>query len=231
MRVLVLRAQGDAARTVERLRASGHDVVLSPVIEIVPTGATLPASPVDVILATSAHAVANVTHLPAALSGASWLVVGERLRDLLTQRGFGEPEHVATDVCELIAAIDARYPEPFRFLYLAGRDRKDALEPALRTRGHDVTTVVTYEARAMPLLTDGVIAALQRGAVDAALHFSRRSADIFVQLTVAGAVFNQARTVRHIAISRDAAAPLLAQGWQVEIARQPDEDGVLGLLA
>ena len=229
MRVLVLRAQADAARTADRLRLAGHEALLSPVIEIVATGAPLPSTPVDVIIATSAHALAGVSQLPTALAGATWLVVGERLRDALAERGFGEPEYVATDVADLIAALDARYPEPFRFLYLAGRDRKGALENALRANGHDVAIVETYAARAVSALAPGIAEALQRGAVDVVLHFSRRSADLFVQLA-GDAAARHPDDVRHIAISADAAAPLAAQGWQVEIAQQPDEDAMLAML-
>ena len=229
MRVLVLRPRDDAIRTIERLHAAGHETLLSPVIEIAATGAALPSTPVDVILATSQHALAGIAQLPAALAGATWLVVGERLRAAMAERGFGEPEYVATDVADLIAAIHARYPEPFHFLYLAGRDRKDALEHALRVKRHDLSVVETYEARAVPALAPGIGEALHQGAVDAALHFSRRSAELFVQLA-GGAAAQHCASLNHIAISADAAAPLLAQGWQVQIAQQPDEDGMLAML-
>lgn len=218
MRVLVTRAQDDAARTAARLTALGHEALIAPLMAIVPTGHAAPNDVFDAILATSVHALAFVSRLPPALSAAPWLVVGERLARALAERGWGTPEVVACDVAALTAAIDERYPEPFRFLYLAGRNRKPDLERALRARGHDVVTVETYATDAVAQWDADI------RSVDAVLHYSRRSAERFV--SVAGDAGQQ----RHIAISADAAAPLLAQGWRVEIAATPDEDAMLGLL-
>ena len=53
-RVLVLRAREDAERTASRLRAMGFTPLLSPVLEIVGTGAAIPRGPFDAVLATSA---------------------------------------------------------------------------------------------------------------------------------------------------------------------------------
>ena len=53
-RVLVLRAREDAERTASRLRAMGFTPLISPVLEIVGTGAAIPRGPFDAVLATSA---------------------------------------------------------------------------------------------------------------------------------------------------------------------------------
>ena len=229
MRVLVTRARDDAARTAARLAAAGHQAILSPLIEIVGTDAAIPDGPVDAVLATSVHALDHVTRRPAALSGAPWLVVGERLAAALRACGVGEPEHVAADVASLIAAVAERYPEPFRFLYLAGHDRKPDLERALAAAGHHVTIVETYAARPVGRLASAAEGALRGGAVDAVLHFSRRSAELFVEAALP--LHEEAARLRHAAISADAAAPLLRQGWAVTVARHPDEDGLLAALS
>ena len=219
MRVLVTRARDDAERTAARLVALGHEATIAPLIEIAPTGVDVPNVACDAVLATSVHALAFVGSLPPALSGAPWLVVGERLGETLAARGWGAPEAAARDVVMLIAAIDERYPEPFRFLYLAGRDRKPDLERALRARGHEIVTIETYATESVARWD------ADTRSVDAVLHYSRRSAERFASAA------SEAGRVRHIAISADAAAPLLAQGWRVEIAAMPDEDGMLRLLA
>lgn len=218
MRVLVTRAQDDATRTAARLAALGHEAVIAPLMAIVPTGHAAPDGVFDAVLATSVHALAFVQRLPPALSAAPWLVVGERLGDALAQWGWGAPEAIARDVGALIAAIDERYPEPFRFLYLAGRDRKPDLERALRARGHEIVAVETYATERVDRWNADI------STVDAVLHYSRQSAERFV--SVAG----DAGRMRHVAISADAAMPLLTQGWRVEIAATPDEDAMLGLL-
>ena len=204
-------------------------MLIAPVIEIVPTGNALPHNPVDAILATSVHALTGIDRLPAALAGAPWLVVGERFRAALVSRKFGKPEVVATDVANLIDAVGERYPEPFRFLYLAGRDRKDTLERALRAAGHDLSLVETYAARGVDAFDARGVEALRNGLVDAVLHFSHRSAKLYVDRIRDAALTDFARHTRHIAISADAAAPIAAQGWPVGIAERPDEEAMLAM--
>ncbi len=230
MRVLVTRAQEDAARTAARLRELGHEPILSPVLHVAPTGAALPHEVFDAVLATSAHAFEGVGTPPHAWEGAALLVVGARTAERARAAGFGEAEAVAPDVVTLLAAMDERFPEPFRFLYLAGRDRKSDLETGLRARGHEVVIVETYEAQAAPAFTVEARAALEAGAVDAALHYSRRSAVLFCRLVVEAGLEAPAAKAVHLAISADAAAPLQARGWPARIAATPEEEALLALL-
>lgn len=228
MRVLVTRAHEDATRTAARLAAAGHEALVAPVIEIVPTKASIPDEVFDAVLATSVHALNFVEHLPSALAGAPWLVVGERLARVLADRQLGPPEVSAPDAAALISAIDERYPGPFRFLYLTGRDRKPDLERELRNRGHEIVAVETYAAEPTMRFDPPIEAALRSGALDAVLHFSRRSAELFIEQA---RTYSGSEELRHIAISADAAGPLQAQGWRVEVAATPDEEAMLASLA
>lgn len=230
MRVLVTRAGEDAARTAARLRDSGHEAILSPVLRVAATGAALPTQVFDALLATSAHAFEGVDRPPHAWEGAALLVVGARTAERARSRGFGAAEAVAPDVSALLAAMDERFPPPIRFLYLAGRDRKPELEAGLHARGHEVVTVETYAAHTADALTAEARAGLEVGAIEAALHYSRRSADLLCDLVAkAGLEAGAARAV-HLAISADAAAPLQARGWPARVAARPDEEALLDLL-
>jgi uroporphyrinogen-III synthase len=230
MRVLVTRAAEDAARTAARLAVCGHETILSPVIEIVPTGAILPEEIFDGVIATSAHAFAGLAQVPRALRSTVLLVAGSRTAEAAQRAGFGVAETVAVDVQALLAAMAENFPEPFRFLYLAGRDRKPDLERDLRARGHDVTIVETYVAQAASALSDAAVAALRDERLDTVLHFSPRSAAIFVDLVARAGLSSNAARVRHIAISDDSAQPLRARSWHVDVAATPDEDAVLACL-
>lgn len=229
MRVLVTRARADARRTATRLVRAGHEVMLAPVIEITPTGARLPDEPSDAILATSPNAIEGVL-LPDALRGAAWLVVGDRLASALRERGFGDAAIVAIDVATLLDAIAVAYPALSRFLYLAGHDRKPELERALSHRGYDVRVIETYRADPVQNFDADVVAALRDNSVDAVMHYSRRSAELFVDRARDAAITGTLARTRHIAISADAAAPLEALGWRVEIADAPDEAALFARL-
>ena len=94
-----------------------------------------------------------------------------------------------------------------------------------------MTPWTVYEARAAHALPDEARAALEQGRVDAALHFSARSATIFCQQVAAAGLAAQARTLVHVAISADAARALeLLAPPRLNIAAAPDEAHMLDQL-
>ena len=231
MRVLVLRPADGAKRTAARLAELGHAAILAPLLAPAPTGLPAPVGAFDAILATSAQAfslapagdLAPLRKLPLAC-------VGERTVRAATAAGFGTILAQAPDAATLVPAL-AGGARGTRYLYLAGRDRKAALEADLRAAGAAVTPWEVYEARALSALPEAAAHALASGSIDAVLHFSRRSAEVFSALCAAAGLANRARAARHLAISRDAAAGLadLAPP-SVSVASAPDEASLLALL-
>jgi uroporphyrinogen-III synthase len=83
---------------------------------------------------------------------------------------------------------------------------------------------VIYKARAVASLSDEALDALRNGRVDAAFHFSRRSASIFCNLISAAGLANEARALLHVGISTDAADGLRALlPPRLRVAEAPDE--------
>ncbi|GAC1332445.1 MAG: uroporphyrinogen-III synthase [Beijerinckiaceae bacterium] len=228
MRVLLTRARADAERSAATLAALGHTSVVSPVIHVVATGATLPAGRFDAIIATSAHAFSGIDAQTLALF--RLYAVGERTNEAARAAGLTAPPTVANDARGLAEAIVERLRPSARLLYLAGRERKPDLETLLAQSGLCVTTVETYIAEPARALTDAAAHELAAGRIDIVLHYSRRSADLFVGLAKAAQVWRSASRPRHLALSADVAAPLLASGANVEIAAAPDEAHLLALL-
>ncbi|WP_159732775.1 uroporphyrinogen-III synthase [Methylosinus sp. Ce-a6] len=229
-RVLVTRAREDALRTAEELRRRGFAPLIAPVLEIVATGAPIPAENFDAILATSARAIRYAGEGLAALRG-PFFVVGAKTAQALAARG-ARVEASAPDVAALTELLLSRFAAPSHFLYLAGRDRKDELESFLRSRGHAATIVETYEARAADALGEEAAAALAAEEVDAALHYSARSASIFFALAdAAGAPETLRARVAHHALSEDVARVLRAAGCaHVRVAAAPDQASLLAAL-
>lgn len=231
MRVLVLRPADGAKRTAARLAELGHKPILAPLLEPAATGLPAPVGAFDAILATSAQAfslapagaLASLRKLPLAC-------VGERTVRAATAAGFDAVLAQAPDAATLVQAL-AGGARRTRYLYLAGRDRKPALEADLRAAGAAVTPWEVYEARAVNALPEAAARALASGSVDAGLHFSRRSAEVFCALCAAAGLMDHARAARHLAISRDAAAGLADLALPgVEVASAPDEASLLALL-
>ena len=229
MRILLTRAKTDAERTAARLAALGHTTVVSPIIQIEATGAKLPAGDFDAIIATSANALSSGD--VQSLTSISLYAVGERTRDAAERAGWAAPIEIAENAQALIAQLRAESSPPQHVLYLAGRDRKPDLEAAAQEIALDLTIVETYVAREISTLNEAAQRALRSGEVHAALHYSRRSAEIFIAATERASLRPQATRLRHFAVSHDVAAPLIAAGTRVHVAAHPDEDHLFALLA
>lgn len=228
MRILLTRAKFDAERTAARLAELGHHSILSPVIEIVATGAALPDGPFDALIATSAHALTGGAR---ALTNIPVYAVGERTREAAERAGWSASIHVNGNAKALIADLRDHSPRARRALYLAGRHRKPDIEAAARDLGLDLAVIETYAACEATALTQGAEDALRKGEIDAALHYSRRSAEIFIALAQGAQLWPQAAKIRHFALSTDVAEPLRAAGTQTHVSAHPDEDRLLAALA
>jgi uroporphyrinogen-III synthase len=234
--VLLTRAMDEALRSAEKLAALGHHAILSPVLEMVPTGAEWPSGVVDGVLATSAKAFELLSispdwPAPEARRLMPLHLVGERTSEAARERGFEGRALVAPDARTLAAGLAETLggAAPSRFLYLAGRDRKPELEAALAAAGHAVETIEVYSAEAAEALDPDAAALIGSGAIGAVLHYSQRSARLFLALSRAAGL--DLAGVTHVAISADAAEPLTAARLPaIRIADEPREQAMLALL-
>lgn len=229
MKVLIVRAAGDARRTAARLEAAGHQAVVAPVLDIRNLDFARPRGGFDAVIATSAHAFGR----PDALAGLLDLplfVVGARTSDAAQRAGLSRPGTVAANAEELIRGLRGRLPAGARLLYLAGRDRKPDIEEGL-TPECALTVVEAYEARPVAALPPAAVDALGSGALDAIFHYSPRSAAVFLDLARRSDVGDRLGALRHVAISADAAVPLVEGGLPVAVAAQPNEDSMIEELA
>src|SRR3984893_4158676 len=234
MLVLLTRALDESNRTAARLACEGHDAALSPVLDMVPTGAIWPAGVIDGVIATSARAFELLSAapdwpLPEARRLLPLLFVGEATREGARERGFDGPSLIGPDAKTLAREIVLRFAPPCRFVYLAGRNRKPDLEDSLAEIGHAIEGIQVYAAQPAESLTEAALALARTGEIGLLLHYSRRSTDIFLRLA-RNAGLDLSR-INHICISHDAAAPLLAAGiHEVLIAKTPNEQAMIAIV-
>lgn len=225
---LLLRAREDALRSGEKLRSRGYAPVLSPVLEIVATHAPVPPGVYDAVLASSAKGIESVEDF-SAFGALPFHLVGAKTAASARARGL-TPQIVAGAAETILPLLMSAYDQPAHFLYLAGKDRQPTLEAGLRAKGHRITAVDVYEARAATSLTEEARDALRAKTIDVALHYSRRSVEIFLRLVEKEKLTPALESIRALALSEDVATPLRAMGLRVEVAAQPDEDGLFALL-
>lgn len=209
----------------------GHAAIVSPVLEIAPVDAAVPDRPCVAMLATSDKAFLALGRAPDALAALRLHVVGERTAAAARASGFSAIRPAAADASALATAILAEEEPPGPLLYWAGRDRKPELENRLATGGFDVTPVIVYEAQAAHALTPEAIAALAGDRVEAVLHYSRRSAEIFVALASRAGCLGNAMSSLQLCLSADVALPLREAGApRIAVAERADEFALLRLL-
>ncbi len=230
MRVVLTRSSEDAAAAAKRLTALGFTPLFAPALSIRATGATPPEGSFDALIATSAAAFTVLApERYAKLASLPLYVVGERTAEVASRIGLPAPRAIAPGAATLAALVCDRLPQKSRVLYLAGRDRTGDIEAALAAAGHKVALCEIYEAQAREAWSAEEADAFSTS--DAALYYSRRSAEIVVGLANKANLAEKLRSALHICISENAAEPLRQAGAvNVVVAAKPTEAGLFEAL-
>lgn len=232
MRLVLTRPQDDSERSAVGLRARGHDVLVAPLMRVEPVGADLRPH-WGAIVITSANAASAIASHPvhAQLVKLPVYAVGKRSADAARQAGFANVTTAGGDLRDLLRIVSAHRPDTKApLLYLAGEDRSGDLIGDLAVHGIAAELAVVYRAVTAPF-PPALIAALKAGEIDGALHFSKRSADNYVDGATKAGIAAQALGIRHFCLSAQVAAPLKAAGaTDVVVARRPDEGALLALV-
>ncbi len=233
MRILLTRPEADAARTAETLRARGHEAIVAPLlaIEILPD-AELGAGPWAAILVTSANAVRAIAGHKRRdqLRGIAVFAVGSHSAQDMRAAGFADVSSADGNVTDLANLVAARLTPGARLLYLAGEERSGDLAGLLRARDFAVDTALVYRAVVAADLPRHAVAALAAG-IDGVFHFSRRSAEAYVNAARKAGLGEAALTKPvHFCLSARIAEPLVRAGAaKVRIAARPEEAALIAL--
>ena len=183
---------------------------------------------------TSANAIRGIADLA---RRDDWRVmpvfaVGDRTAKVARDQGYTEVTSAGGNVNDLVNLVAARLKPPARLLYLVGQDRSGDLAGALRAKKFIVDVVVVYRMIAARTLPEPATKAIRDG-VDGVLHFSRYSAEAFVNAASNAGLLEVALAKPvHYCLSDQVAEPLRAVGAaKIRIAARPDEASLLELCA
>jgi len=231
VRLLVTRPEEEGTRTAAALRSRGHEVWLAPLLRIEAIAdAALGAGPWQAVILTSANAARAVAvhRRMAELKGLPAYAVGARTAKAAAAAGFAPVHSADGDVDALVALVAAKAADPRHpLLYLAGEQRAGDVAGALAARGITVETAIVYRAAMATRLPPEVESLLAAGRIDAVLHYSARSAEAFLAALRAAEIANLSIKVKHLCLSCQVAAPLVAAGARrVEVAAVPNESAL-----
>ena len=228
--IALFRAREEAERSAAGLAERGIVSVIAPVTRPRATNAAPPAGAFDAVVATSAKALELMSAAASEASLALPLyVVGAQSARAAALRGLRTADAPAPDIATLVKRLGARLASPSRVLYLAGRDRRSELEQALREAGHRVAAVEVYAAEAREAWDPAEAQAVSRS--HAALHYSRRSAELALGLAARAGIAARFGALLHVCLSQDAAAPLRDGVRKVCWAKSPHEEALFATLA
>ena len=173
------RPEPDGERTAAALRARGHDVLVAPLLRMESLDFALPQERLSAVVLTSANAARAVARHPRRdeITSLTVFTVGRHTARAACAAGFRHIRSAAGDRNDLIALLRAECAgNSSPLLYLAGEDRAGDLAAA----GVAVVTAVVYRAVKAERFPSEVTAALAGSALDGVLHFSRRSAESYL---------------------------------------------------
>jgi len=234
VRLLVTRPEPDGARTAATLRERGHAVTVAPLLRLEPVDFELPDDAVGAVVMTSANAArAVVDHSQRnTLTSLPVFAVGRNTAQAAGAAGFDEIHCAEGDKKDLVDHIVARYQRARGpLLYLAGEERAGDLTADLAPHGLSVRTAVAYRAVKSERFPPAVEALLARGALDGVLHFSKRSAEAYIDCGTRAGILSRALEPLHYCLSRQVAAPLAAAGATTKVAPRPEEAALIDLVA
>ena len=233
MRFLVTRPEPDGQRTAEKIRDAGHVADEAPLLQFVAeppvrfdlTGiAALAFSSRRAVAALRDHQqLPELRHLPV-------FTVGDATFEACRTAGYLQVFSASGDVSALAQLIvDHRLrPKNGVVLYPAALERAGDLEGLLAAAGVGCRTCVVYKMVEAQTLPEPVVQALQRGAYDGLLIYSRRTAETFLRLLRMKAPDHKFTGLQVFAISRQAAEPL-SNYMSVNVAERPCENALLDL--
>jgi uroporphyrinogen-III synthase len=227
MRILVTRPRADGEETAARLARMGHQALLAPLLETRWfDGPPLDLAGVAAILATSANGVRALVSRTLRRD-VPILAVGPQTTQEALAAGFARVENADGDAAVLADAVP-RWVKPMEgaLLHVCDEQNEGALAERLEENGYSVRREILYVVEPL-LMPHEAVAALQGGAVDAALFFSPRSARIFLEQAAAAPLAR----LTACCIS-PATAKALPPGLfrDVRIAAKPNQDALLALL-
>lgn len=231
MRALVTRPREDSEGVAAELAARGHEVVIEPLLDIIPVEASVDTDGLQGILATSANGIRALARAVADRGLPVW-AVGDASARVARELGYTRVESAGGDVETLAALVTARCnPGDGAFLHAAGTVTAGDLSGRLGEAGFAVRRVVLYQAVTATGVSPALADALNGNAIDLALFFSPRTAATFATLVRDAGLADATGRIRAYALSDAVARALAALPWAaIRVAAAPTQAALLAAL-
>jgi uroporphyrinogen-III synthase len=234
--ILVTRPAPDNEATAVALRARGFEPVLAPMLAFQPLPFRHEAdAKYRGVILTSTNAIRAITAHPMLpqLQALPVFAVGATTAQAARDAGFRDvraAEGDASALRELIAA-NVRATKGSTLLYLSAADVSRDLKGELGLRGIEVFALPVYRMAALDEFPAAARDAFAHNAIQAVLHYSRRSALAFVSATRHAGLEISALALPQICLSDQIASALRDAGaGRAVVAKAPNEAELFDVL-
>jgi uroporphyrinogen-III synthase len=229
MRILVTRPLEDSMEIAARLAERGHRALLAPLLtprfHDEPSLEDSDFENVQAILATSANGIRALSRRTARRD-LSIFAVGPQTADEARKAGFVQVRSADGDAKALAEATMRWASRDAQLLHVCAEDAPGNLSEILGRNGFTVRRYALYAIEPATALSSEVKAALQDGALDAAMFFSPRTARIFAGL--ADGLPTERMTALCISpATAQALSPMIFA--RVAVANRPNQEAMLAL--
>jgi len=235
MRILVTRPEADCEDMKQALTASGHEVLISPLLEIelqpVPA---IDATDLAALVITSQNALRALAASPqlSELTNVPLFAVGPRTAQVAQGMGFSqiiEGPGTGWELAEIISGCELS--KGGRIVHLAGDKLAFDMQGALSALGYRAETIGCYRSVPARKFTSEAETAIRQGRIDIVTLLSPRTAKTFVALIKSGGLEEQARSISYACISEAARKFPADEGWpSTHVALRPNGQEVLALV-
>ncbi|MEO5805303.1 uroporphyrinogen-III synthase [Devosia sp.] len=232
MSILVTRPEPDATGTVSRLWAMDVDAIAVPLLVRQVLDTALPeAGDFAAMVVTSGNALRTLSERSGVEQYRSLPIftVGEVTGIEAQTLGFGTVQSAAGGLAEL-ADLLKRSGIAGPVFYPAASERNGDLAALVAPFGLTLVTTPLYRMVPVTRVPESVVAELASGAIEAALFYSRRTAQSFVAAMADRLTAAQRQHLAVLCLSNAVAEPLRAAGYgNAAIARHPNEETMMSL--
>ncbi|MDX2274104.1 MAG: uroporphyrinogen-III synthase [Hyphomonadaceae bacterium] len=218
LRIAITRAQPEAEKTAARVKQSGAEPVLAPLLSIEPRQFDTNIADAQALLFTSSNGVHGFAGQTGARNVAVF-AVGESTAAAARAAGFADVRSADGDVVALAKLVQASLdPHAGALIHISGRHIAGDLAQSLRAAGFQVERRIAYEAVAATRLPKAFEAPL-----DVVLFHSARAAEVFVRLGAEKAAGLRAACFSAAVAQAASAAPWAA----LAVAKAPREQALI----
>ncbi|VAW13909.1 Uroporphyrinogen-III synthase [hydrothermal vent metagenome] len=228
--LLVTRPSPDNKATARLLQKAGFEVELLPVLSFQVLDFDPPGKNISAIAVTSANAL-NALEQKGILDELRQIplfAVGRKTAQKAKSLGFENVEAAGGNLVSLADLIMSRNITGGEIFYPAARHLSGDLAAMLGEHDIAVKTITAYQMEPLDKLNDHQRTMLGGDSIGAGLFYSRRSAEIFIELCAFGGV--NAHNLPVLCLSQNVAEAFRGAGFkQIHISSAPNQQAMVAL--